>query len=132
MIDHLDHLVLSTTDEATYIDFYTRVLGMTVERFEAASGGMRLTFRFGDQKINLTRAPPIGGAQGSTASKEPSMPRAQSLTDPRSARPLRQDPDGSPGSGAWRSALRDEASLRRSNPHARLTLQSRRGAPMLR
>jgi catechol 2,3-dioxygenase-like lactoylglutathione lyase family enzyme len=53
MIDHLDHLVLTTTDEAACIDFYTRVLGMTVERFEAASGGMRLAFRFGNQKINL-------------------------------------------------------------------------------
>ena len=53
MIDHLDHLVLTTTDEAACLDFYTRVLGMTLERFEAASGGTRLALRFGDQKINL-------------------------------------------------------------------------------
>jgi catechol 2,3-dioxygenase-like lactoylglutathione lyase family enzyme len=53
MIDHLDHLVLTTTDEAACIDFYTRVLGMRLERFEAAGGGTRLAFRFGDQKINL-------------------------------------------------------------------------------
>ena len=27
MIDHLDHLVLTTADEGRCIDFYTRVLG---------------------------------------------------------------------------------------------------------
>ena len=54
MIHHLDHLVLTTTDAAACIDFYTRVLGMQLERFV---GGMppveRLAFRFGAQKINL-------------------------------------------------------------------------------
>ena len=33
MISHLDHLVLTTTDEAACVDFYTRVLGMTLEPF---------------------------------------------------------------------------------------------------
>jgi catechol 2,3-dioxygenase-like lactoylglutathione lyase family enzyme len=33
MIDHLDHLVLTTTDAGRAIDFYTRVLGMQLERF---------------------------------------------------------------------------------------------------
>ena len=33
MIDHLDHLVLTTHNEAACIDFYTRVLGMSFERF---------------------------------------------------------------------------------------------------
>ena len=33
MIDHLDHLVLTTHDAAACIDFYTRVLGMRLERF---------------------------------------------------------------------------------------------------
>lgn len=54
MIDSLDHLVLTTTDEAACIDFYTRVLGMTLDTFV---GGMppqeRKAFKFGRQKINL-------------------------------------------------------------------------------
>ena len=33
MIDHLDHLVLTTSREAACIDFYTQVLGMPVETF---------------------------------------------------------------------------------------------------
>ena len=49
MIDHLDHLVLTTSREAACIDFYTRVLGMTLETF----GSGRRAFRFGSQKINL-------------------------------------------------------------------------------
>jgi catechol 2,3-dioxygenase-like lactoylglutathione lyase family enzyme len=53
MIDHLDHLVLTTTDESACIDFYTRVLGMRLERFQGADGSARLALRFGDQKINL-------------------------------------------------------------------------------
>jgi catechol 2,3-dioxygenase-like lactoylglutathione lyase family enzyme len=53
MIDHLDHLVLTTTDEAACIDFYTRVLGMRLERFQGSDGRQRLALRFGDQKINL-------------------------------------------------------------------------------
>lgn len=49
MIDHLDHLVLTTTDRVACIDFYTRVLGMQLETF----GAGRTAFRYGDQKINL-------------------------------------------------------------------------------
>ncbi|ATJ88890.1 VOC family protein [Ralstonia solanacearum] len=49
MIDHLDHLVLTTTHPDATIDFYTRVLGMQLERF----GEGRVAFRFGNQKINL-------------------------------------------------------------------------------
>ena len=49
MIDHLDHLVLTTTDRTACIDFYTRVLGMQLETF----GAGRTAFRFGNQKINL-------------------------------------------------------------------------------
>lgn len=33
MIDHLDHLVLTTTKEAECVDFYTRVIGMKLESF---------------------------------------------------------------------------------------------------
>jgi catechol 2,3-dioxygenase-like lactoylglutathione lyase family enzyme len=54
MIDHLDHLVLTTTDEAACIDFYTRVLGMRLEVFVGGSPPVeRKAFRFGNQKINL-------------------------------------------------------------------------------
>jgi catechol 2,3-dioxygenase-like lactoylglutathione lyase family enzyme len=54
MIDHLDHLVLTTADEAACVDFYTRVLGMTLEIFTAGTPPvMRRAFRFGKQKINL-------------------------------------------------------------------------------
>ncbi|MEI6738142.1 MAG: VOC family protein, partial [Pseudomonadota bacterium] len=49
MIDHLDHLVLTTAAPEACIDFYTRVLGMSLERF----GEGRSAFRFGRQKINL-------------------------------------------------------------------------------
>ncbi len=54
MIDHLDHLVLTTARESACIDFYTRVLGMRLERFVGGTPPVeRLAFRFGDQKINL-------------------------------------------------------------------------------
>jgi catechol 2,3-dioxygenase-like lactoylglutathione lyase family enzyme len=55
MIDHLDHLVLTTTNESACIHFYTQVLGMKLESFPAGDpGGVeRRAFRFGAQKINL-------------------------------------------------------------------------------
>ena len=49
MIDHVDHIVLTTRDLERCVDFYTRVLGMRLEEF----GAGRLAFRFGEQKINL-------------------------------------------------------------------------------
>lgn len=49
MIDHLDHLVLTTVDRAACIDFYTRVLGMQLQSF----GEGRIALLFGHQKINL-------------------------------------------------------------------------------
>ncbi|UST55377.1 VOC family protein [Comamonadaceae bacterium OTU4NAUVB1] len=49
MIDHLDHLVLTTTDEAACLRFYVDGLGMTLERF----GADRKALRFGNQKINV-------------------------------------------------------------------------------
>lgn len=49
MIHHLDHLVLTTTDEQACIDFYVGLLGMTLETF----GQGRKAFKFGEQKINL-------------------------------------------------------------------------------
>lgn len=54
MIDHLDHLVLTTANESDCIDFYTRVLGMQLESFSAGEPAVeRKAFKFGNQKINL-------------------------------------------------------------------------------
>jgi len=54
MIDHLDHLVLTTCREAACVDFYTRVLGMQLETFVGGTPPVeRRAFRFGNQKINL-------------------------------------------------------------------------------
>ena len=49
MISHLDHLVLTCTDEAATVRFYVDLLGMALETF----GAGRKAFRFGNQKINL-------------------------------------------------------------------------------
>ena len=54
MIDHLDHLVLTTAHEAECVDFYTRVLGMALESFVGGTPPVsRQALRFGNQKINL-------------------------------------------------------------------------------
>lgn len=54
MIDHLDHLVLTTARPQACIDFYTRVLGMQLETFVGGTPPVeRIAFRFGQQKINL-------------------------------------------------------------------------------
>lgn len=49
MIDHIDHIVLTTADEAACIAFYVDRLGMELETF----GANRKAFVFGSQKINL-------------------------------------------------------------------------------
>jgi catechol 2,3-dioxygenase-like lactoylglutathione lyase family enzyme len=54
VIDHLDHLVLTTAKETECIDFYTRVLGMKLEAFIGGTPPVeRKAFKFGTQKINL-------------------------------------------------------------------------------
>ncbi len=54
MIDHLDHLVLTTFNEEACVDFYTRVLGMRLESFVGGTPPVtRKAFLFGQQKINL-------------------------------------------------------------------------------
>ena len=54
MVDHLDHLVLTTANETACIDFYTRVMGMTLESFIGGNPPVeRKAFKFGNQKINL-------------------------------------------------------------------------------
>jgi catechol 2,3-dioxygenase-like lactoylglutathione lyase family enzyme len=54
MIDHLDHLVLTTACREACVDFYTRVLGMQLETFVGGTPPVeRHAFKFGNQKINL-------------------------------------------------------------------------------
>ncbi len=54
MIDHLDHLVLTTANEVACVDFYTRILGMRLESFIGGTPPVeRKAFQFGNQKINL-------------------------------------------------------------------------------
>ena len=52
MIDHVDHIVLTTRDLEACIRFYTEVLGMQLERFRTPTEE-RLALKFGSQKINL-------------------------------------------------------------------------------
>lgn len=52
MIDHIDHIVLTTRDKDGCIRFYTEVLGMQLERFRTQTEE-RLALKFGNQKINL-------------------------------------------------------------------------------
>lgn len=54
MIERLDHLVLTATDERETIRFYCDVLGMRLETFVGGQPPVeRKAFRFGQQKINL-------------------------------------------------------------------------------
>jgi catechol 2,3-dioxygenase-like lactoylglutathione lyase family enzyme len=54
MIDHLDHLVLTTSRESACVHFYTQVLGMQLESFIGGTPPVeRRAFKFGNQKINL-------------------------------------------------------------------------------
>jgi catechol 2,3-dioxygenase-like lactoylglutathione lyase family enzyme len=52
MIDHIDHIVLTTRDREGCIRFYRDVLGMALESFQTPAGE-RWAFKFGSQKINL-------------------------------------------------------------------------------
>jgi catechol 2,3-dioxygenase-like lactoylglutathione lyase family enzyme len=54
MIDHLDHIVLTTAHEAACVDFYTRIMGMRLESFVGGTPPVtRKAFKYGNQKINL-------------------------------------------------------------------------------
>jgi catechol 2,3-dioxygenase-like lactoylglutathione lyase family enzyme len=52
MIDHVDHIVLTTRDKDACIRFYGEVLGMQLEKFRTPTEE-RLALKFGAQKINL-------------------------------------------------------------------------------
>jgi catechol 2,3-dioxygenase-like lactoylglutathione lyase family enzyme len=49
MLASVDHIVLSTHDLDRCLDFYTRVLGMTLERY----GQGRIALTFGPHKFNV-------------------------------------------------------------------------------
>lgn len=49
MIGSIDHVVLTTRDLGRCLDFYTRALGMRIERY----GENRIALRFGDHKFNV-------------------------------------------------------------------------------
>jgi len=49
MIDHIDHVVLTTRDLPACTHFYCEILGMKKEPF----GQNRIAFKFGSQKINI-------------------------------------------------------------------------------
>jgi len=49
MLKSIDHIVLTTRNLEKCVDFYTRVLGMRLERF----GEGRLALKFGEQKFNI-------------------------------------------------------------------------------
>jgi catechol 2,3-dioxygenase-like lactoylglutathione lyase family enzyme len=52
MIDHIDHIVLTTRDLQACMRFYCDVLGMKLEKFKTPTEE-RLALKFGAQKINL-------------------------------------------------------------------------------
>ena len=52
MIDHIDHIVLTTRDLKACIRFYSEVLGMKLEEFRTPTE-KRLALKFGRQKINV-------------------------------------------------------------------------------
>jgi catechol 2,3-dioxygenase-like lactoylglutathione lyase family enzyme len=54
MIDHLDHIVITTDHEAECVRFYCEVLGMRHETFVGGNPPVeRQSFKFGPNKINL-------------------------------------------------------------------------------
>jgi len=52
MIDHIDHVVLTTRDLPSCLKFYSGILGMRFEKFRTPTE-MRLALKFGNQKINV-------------------------------------------------------------------------------
>ena len=62
MIAAIDHVVLTTRDEAKCLAFYVGVLGMQLERY----GENRIALRFGSQKINVHQPGVIAGLKAHT------------------------------------------------------------------
>jgi catechol 2,3-dioxygenase-like lactoylglutathione lyase family enzyme len=52
MIDHIDHVVLTTRDLSSCLHFYSEILGMKHETFRTPTE-TRIALKFGNQKINV-------------------------------------------------------------------------------
>jgi catechol 2,3-dioxygenase-like lactoylglutathione lyase family enzyme len=52
MIERIDHVVLTTRDLSSCLQFYTEVLGMKLEKFQTPTE-TRVALKFGNQKINI-------------------------------------------------------------------------------
>jgi len=52
MIDHIDHVVLTTRDLSSCLRFYSEILGMKLEKFQTPTE-TRTALKFGSQKINV-------------------------------------------------------------------------------
>ena len=52
MIDHIDHVVLTTRDLSACLRFYSDILGMKHETFKTPTE-TRIALKFGNQKINV-------------------------------------------------------------------------------
>ncbi len=52
MVKDFDHVVLTTANLDKCLDFYSRVLGMRVERYDSR-GTERIALRFGERKFNV-------------------------------------------------------------------------------
>jgi catechol 2,3-dioxygenase-like lactoylglutathione lyase family enzyme len=52
MIDHIDHVVLTTRDLPACLKFYSEILGMKLEKFQTPTE-TRMALKFGNQKINV-------------------------------------------------------------------------------
>ena len=52
MIDHIDHVVLTTRDLPACLRFYSEILGMQQEKFQTPTE-TRLALKFGNQKIHV-------------------------------------------------------------------------------
>ena len=52
MIDHIDHVVLTTRDLPACLRFYSEILGMKQEKFQTPAE-TRIALKFGNQKINV-------------------------------------------------------------------------------
>jgi catechol 2,3-dioxygenase-like lactoylglutathione lyase family enzyme len=52
MIDHIDHVVMTTRDLPACLRFYTEILGMKYETFQTPTE-TRISLKFGNQKINV-------------------------------------------------------------------------------
>jgi catechol 2,3-dioxygenase-like lactoylglutathione lyase family enzyme len=52
MIDHIDHVVLTTRDLSSCLHFYSEILAMKLEKFQTPAE-TRIALKFGNQKINV-------------------------------------------------------------------------------